>query len=135
MRISDWSSDVCSSDLLATDLQSIHAAHADIEQHQIRFFVVDDVECSFAVVGLANDLVARKFLQEALHALTRQRLVIHNHDAHRSSPYVSCSTGAASGMSMRGNTSRARNTPPSSRRSRPSSSRADRKSTRLNSSN
>src|SRR3546814_13465755 len=94
MRISDWSSDVCSSDLLATDLQSIHAAHADIEQHQIRFFVVDDVECSFAVVGLANDLVDRKFLQEALHALTRQRLVIPNHDAHRSPPYVSCTSDA-----------------------------------------
>ena len=45
---------------LASDLQAVHAAHADIHQHQIRLFVINDVECGFAIAGFANDFISWK---------------------------------------------------------------------------
>lgn len=51
---------------LPRDLQAVDAAHADVEQHQIGLFVVDDVERGFTVAGFADDFVAGEFLQQAL---------------------------------------------------------------------
>lgn len=73
---------------LARDLQAVDTAHADVEQHEVGLFVVDDFECGFAVAGFTDDLVTREFGQQSAQALARQRFVVHDH--HSSSGSLRC---------------------------------------------
>ncbi|MNP22519.1 hypothetical protein D3C76_1151930 [compost metagenome] len=61
-------------------LQGFEAAcllHGNIQQHDIRRQVLDHVEQLRAIIGLANNRVARKIQHQGAYACPDQRVVIH----------------------------------------------------------
>src|SRR3546814_11509920 len=68
MRISDWSSDVCSSDLLAAKVAAVHAAppaHADLKPQLAGAITQDQFHLGIALKAFRH---ARHFLARALPA-------------------------------------------------------------------
>src|SRR3546814_3300446 len=79
MRISDWSSDVCSSDLpagqVAQEFDAVHARHAEIAEHHVDSGRVDRGEGALAVMGLQQDGDSQ-LLQIALQEADDEPVVI-----------------------------------------------------------
>jgi hypothetical protein len=67
---------------VARDLQAVHAGHADVEQDEVRLLVADHGQRLGAVAGLARNLVAREFREQAAQAFARERLVVDDDHPH-----------------------------------------------------
>src|SRR3546814_18206752 len=99
MRISDWSSDVCSSDLFAT----VHVGQPDIQQDQVVMGVVHGGQ----PVGGGGRLGGREFLvqlqllgqgrPERLVVVDKENLASARHAAYRAAGSIP-PTGSASGL-------------------------------------
>src|SRR3546814_17233660 len=75
MRISDWSSDVCSSDLY----RDTPSAHIPVVQHNVRWIMRHTLVAAFATLTDANrtrgDLMSRGIAREQIHAIDRKSVV------------------------------------------------------------
>jgi hypothetical protein len=67
---------------LAQDLESIHARHAHVEQHDVRLFFLHPLDALLAIAERANHLYAAP-LQQFAKSHSEQRMIIDHQHPHQ----------------------------------------------------
>src|SRR3546814_6742956 len=96
MRISDWSSDVCSSDLLNHG-KAVETRHLDVEEDEIGLVGLDRADRLAAIGAGLDDLDILMLFQAQLQPLDGKRLVVHQDraDGHFGSDRKSTRTNSS----------------------------------------